>query len=846
VTDYEPLDLTGLHNADAGVVAGPAPPLGRQTLRGLPFQIGPPGGGPDRPCLIAFGRGWRQEPLRIPVGRPARSLVFAHRQLDSDLVRNGPVGEVVAEYGFRYADGERVVVPIRERFEIAVLPRPDLGPPDGMTWAMASFAFVAVSDQNDYLHPRHEGPWSLAARRQMEVLRGLPVGFQLWAWAGPRPEVTIEAIEIVPCGRPFLLGGVTLGHADEHPFVRTGLETLKVELLAAEDAARPFDLSVAIDRGVATYPQPLPSTTPEQFLGEPAAGWGETLPATNAPSYVQVAATPSASLTLKSGDEAVATARVGELLRRGVVETPRARITRIEGEKNWVHTTVVDDETGRPIPCRIAFRSPAGVPYQPHGHHNHVNSNHPSWHMDVGGDVRLGITSYAYVDGACQGWLPRGEVLVEAVRGFEYEPLRARVRIEPGQQRLELRLKRWANMNGRRWFSGDTHVHFLSTQGSHLEARAEDLNVVNLLLSQWGHLFTNTEEWTGRPSVSADGKTIVYATQENRQHFLGHITLLGLTDPVMPWCSDGPTEAELGGTLEVALAHWADACRAQGGTVVLPHLAYPNGETPALIATGRYDAVEILWLNEFVMNEYYRYLNAGYRVPIVGGTDKMSSETPVGIYRTYVHVPPDEEFGYDAWCRNLRLGRTFHSAGPLLEFSVDGHEVGDTLRLPGNGGTVEVTARATSAAPMHSLQVVKAGRIVAQTVEAGGARELRLRARVKVEGNCWLAARVGGPGFYDGRRTLCSFSRNVFAHTSPVYVACGGGDWWMHDDATVQYMLTMVDGCLRYIRESAWHDRPGAVTHHHGEADHRAYLERPFIEAQAALHRRLHERGIAH
>ena len=125
-------------------------------------------------------------------------------------------------------------------------------------------------------------------------------------------------------------------------------------------------------------------------------------------------------------------------------------------------------------------------------------------------------------------------------RGFEYEPLRTRVTIAPGQQELTLRLKRWCNMNARRWFSGDTHVHFLSTQGSHTEARGEDLNVVNLLQSQWGHLFTNTEEFTGSPSVSRDGRTIVYASQENRQHMLGHLTLLGLKKAVMPWCTDGP------------------------------------------------------------------------------------------------------------------------------------------------------------------------------------------------------------------------------------------------------------------------------------------------------------------
>ena len=27
-------------------------------------------------------------------------------------------------------------------------------------------------------------------------------------------------------------------------------------------------------------------------------------------------------------------------------------------------------------------------------------------------------------------------------------------------------MRRWTNMNQQRWFSGDTHVHFLSTQGS--------------------------------------------------------------------------------------------------------------------------------------------------------------------------------------------------------------------------------------------------------------------------------------------------------------------------------------------------------------------------------------------
>jgi hypothetical protein len=53
-----------------------------------------------------------------------------------------------------------------------------------------------------------------------------------------------------------------------------------------------------------------------------------------------------------------------------------------------------------------------------------------------------------------------------AARGYEYQPLREMVHIEPGQRELTLRLRRWVRMNDDGWYSGDSHVHFLSAQGS--------------------------------------------------------------------------------------------------------------------------------------------------------------------------------------------------------------------------------------------------------------------------------------------------------------------------------------------------------------------------------------------
>ena len=68
----------------------------------------------------------------------------------------------------------------------------------------------------------------------------------------------------------------------------------------------------------------------------------------------------------------------------------------------------------------------------------------------------------------------------------------------------------------------------------------------------------------------------------------------------------------------------------------------------------------------------------------------------------------------------------------------------------------------------------------------------------------------------------------------------------MFDVATANYMLTLIHGSLTYIDNSSRQHSHGYVTHHHGEDDHIGYLKRPFLEAQDAVHRRLHNHGHSH
>jgi hypothetical protein len=226
----------------------------------------------------------------------------------------------------------------------------------------------------------------------------------------------------------------------------------------------------------------------------------------------------------------------------------------------------------------------------------------------------------------------------------------------------------------------------------------------------------------------------------------------------------------------------------------------PYAEIAADIVCGRIDAVELQALTPGAdgppIREWYRFLSCGYRLPVVGGTDKMSAEVPLGAIRTYARLDTDRPLSFSAFADAVRAGRTFVSSGAFIEIEVDGHGPGDVIAVGADRGTVDVTVTAWAAQPViDRVELVHDGRVIAT---AGGSRADRvvLRERVRVERSGWLAARVASDSFIHS-----AFATSMGAHSSPVYLDVAGRRPWNDEDAAV--IGTIIDGSQTWVETIA-------------------------------------------
>jgi hypothetical protein len=802
---------------------------GGKCFRGIPFLLGPRS--PDKKSYVVLSRrrdAASTDRFEIPASGKAGFVClagFCNRD-ENEVPRPGmdaaeKVGQQLAELVMVYEDSPEFRYPIRRRFEVSAASVP---------WGHLCFAAVPC---------RRDIPTKLSD--PLDDARGwgdLQIGVRdsnysgeiVWlsAIANPSPDRALKLLRFESSAEdPLAICGVTLFHGRENPLRYDRLSLYRIILPEPAEEKR---WDVGIDLGVVARKYQLPKFDADRWLSSVAAGFGESpeLDTGAGYLYVEASASPEATLTLRDRQTGrqyefdLGLARTGEEVE---VRSRGARLQFLERDKVWVHGRVIDAGTHRPTPVRLSILARDGRYIPPYGHRSEVATG---WFQDYGADLKQQNTSFAYVDGTFQVELPVGEVYVEITKGFDYTPIRKRLTIRPDQRELDLEISEFAGLRSQGWVSADSHVHFLSPTTAVLQGQAEGLNLINLLAAQWGDLFTNVGDLGQGALASRDGETIVQLGTENRNHILGHLGLLG--SPVYPMSTAGPGESYIGDPLWNSLADWADRCRENRGLVMAAHFPYPTGEIAADIVLGKIDAVELRpdapgeHFNNLRFLDWYRYLNCGYRLPAFGGTDKMDALVPVGATRGYAFLGK-EEFTFANWAAAVRKGNTFLSSGPLLLFHADGRAPGSELTLGAGGGRIEVHAEAKSTVPIHRLDIVLNGTVVASREEPAGSRELSLKETIPLSGPGWLAARCAS--------RVPTPELRIAAHTSPIYFAVPGQDLFSAPAAA--YMLTLIEGSEMWARNLS--TRP--------DADRMARVTEVFRSARERLHLRLHEHGIA-
>jgi len=458
--------------------------------------------------------------------------------------------------------------------------------------------------------------------------------------------------------------------------------------------------------------------------------------------------------------------------------------------------------------------------------------------------------------------LPAGQFRVEFTRGPEYLAQTRVITVPPGGTHKEsFALKRWIDLAGMNWFSGDHHVHAAGC--AHYESPTEgvkpddmwrqilgeDLDVGCVL--SWGPCWYAQKQFF-------DGKLHPLSTASNLMRYdvevsgfpsshTGHLCLLRLKEDDYP----GTTRIEEWPSWDLPVLKWG---KSQGGVVGFSHTGWglktstddiPSYEVPPFDGIGGneyivdvvHDAVDFLSTVDtpapWELNIWYHTLNCGYRTRISGETDfPCIYGERVGLGRVYVKLA-DGKLDFDRWCEGLKVGRSYVSDGRshLIDFTVDDRAVGEDgseLKLPAAGAVKarvkaaayldpkpsdrakEIRRRGLDEKPFWEIERARIGdsRKVAVELIVNGLpvarREIEadgsiqdLEFDVPIKASSWVAARV-----------LLS------SHTNPVFVTVG--------DKPVRASKKSAEWCLKSV-DQCWSQKEPAIRPAEKEDARKAY-----------------------
>jgi TolB protein len=450
----------------------------------------------------------------------------------------------------------------------------------------------------------------------------------------------------------------------------------------------------------------------------------------------------------------------------------------------------VVDEQDQPVSARVAVVAADGRSYAPDGVLIHADDGFDRSRADF-------ETQYFHLDQQAALMLPEGLTNVTVWRGLEYAIERIAINLSATRdnevtiqlQSLDLP-DSWND-----WISGDVHVH-MNYGGTYRntptrlagQANAEDLDVVFNLIVNKEQRVPDIPYFSAEPDAASNDDVLIMHAQEFHTSFWGHMGLIGLKSHLLV-----PDYSAYPGTAVASIypdnATISRLAHEQGAAVGYVHpfeAPAPNPATaasltnafPVDVALGLVDYYEVVGFADprISADVWYGLMNCGLQVAAAGGTDAMANYAslrgPVGVNRTYVHVPglsADPVKRQEQWLNGLKAGNTIATNGPLIGFSVDGSGPGESIALGSGSHTLHYEGFLRSVIPVDHLEIVLNGDVI-RTIEPGDSRtSADLTGSVTIDESGWLLLRA----WNDGAHPLI-FDRYPYATTTPVFVSVGG------------------------------------------------------------------------
>ena len=485
---------------------------------------------------------------------------------------------------------------------------------------------------------------------------------------------------------------------------------------------------------------------------------------------------------------------------------PQTILAAVDGEKSSresslpicnLHVSLVDADTGEILPGLIRVSSKNEV-------------------LPVGGLINRGLgldeqdaaTQWYALPGPANLTIPRRRVTIEAISGIDSELGKQTLDLTKKKEaKITIKLKRLPLLDNKGYYAGNTHVHLKRVTRDEADdylpavskADRVDLVFVSYLLrtSEDKTYISNEYRLKDLKDLSTSSTTFGFG-EEHRNNFeafgegYGHVMFLDIDSLIKP-VSIGSAIMDTGPDYP-NLKQGIDQAHSQNATVIWCHNSLGHEDIPNRV-TGNIHAQNIFdGGNHGSYNDtFYRYLNAGFRVPFSTGTDWFIYD----FSRVYAKL--DKPFSENNWLDALEAGKTFITNGTLLQFSIGDKLPGDTISLA-KRGTQMVTAKAQGRNNFGSIELIVNGELThaVSSRKVQGHYEAEMTYSLSVDKPSWVALRIPET---DEKNEL---GRKLFAHTSPIYITVNGKS--VFSKTATQSLISEMQASIAVIANQAQFD----------------------------------------